>query len=100
MAWRDQIEETVNRETHAWDKQDVEIAPSVFHPDIVWPWPPTADSHDPENWVIAMGRFDRRRSEWTRLQSLRQGEDWKMTMNTGVLRYPVMQWKRAYVPAS
>jgi len=61
MAWRDQIEEIVNRETRAWDNQDVELLLSVFHPDMVWPWPPTADSHDPEDWVIAMGRFDRTR---------------------------------------
>jgi len=47
MAWRDQIEEIVNRETRAWDNQDVKLLLSVFHPDMVWPWPPTADSHDP-----------------------------------------------------
>jgi len=32
MAWRDQIEETVNRETQAWDKQDVELLQASFIP--------------------------------------------------------------------
>lgn len=61
MTLREQIEEIVNRETRAWDSQDVDLLLSVFHPHMVWPWPPTAGSHDPEDWVMAMGRLDRRR---------------------------------------
>jgi hypothetical protein len=51
MTLREQIEEIVNRETRAWDTQGVDLLLSVFHPDMVWPWPPTADSHDPEDWI-------------------------------------------------
>ncbi len=62
---RDEIVEIVNRETRAWDTKDVELLISVFHPDMVWPWPETAQSHDPVNWVMVMGRFDRDR--WKRV---------------------------------
>src|ERR671918_2875937 len=54
----EQIIEIINRETQAWDNQDIEKLMSLFHPDIVWPWPRTADSHDPMNWVLELGRFD------------------------------------------
>ncbi len=139
---REEIEEIVNRETRAWDTQNVELLLSVFHPDMVWPWPPTVDSHDPEDWVMVMGRFDRQRwgDSWRRLftthklihnhryirriQLSAEGDgafavvdidtlwrtdngetshwngrvckvyakldgEWKMTMHTGVLRYPI-----------
>jgi ketosteroid isomerase-like protein len=59
-----EIEEIVNRETRAWDTRDVELLLSVFHPDMVWPWPPSADAHDPALWVWGMGRYDRER--WMR----------------------------------
>jgi ketosteroid isomerase-like protein len=144
MTLREQIEEIVNRETRAWDSQDVDLLLSVFHPDMVWPWPPTADSHDPEDWIMTMGRFDRRRwgDSWRDLFSTyklvhnrrkicrieispegdgafavvdidtlwqaqdgttshwkgrvckvyaKVGDEWKMTMHTGVLRYPMKQ---------
>jgi ketosteroid isomerase-like protein len=144
MTLREQIEEIVNRETRAWDTQDVDLLLSIFHPDMVWPWPPTADCHDPEDWIMAMGRFDRQRwgDSWQALfatyrlvHNLRKirrieisaegdgafavvdidtlwraqdgttshwkgrvckvyarvGNDWKMTMHTGVLRYPMKQ---------
>jgi ketosteroid isomerase-like protein len=58
---REEIVEIVNRETRAWDTKDVELLLSVFHPDMVWPWPPTPDSHDPMDWVIVWGRYDRER---------------------------------------
>jgi len=44
---RKQIEEIVNRETRAWDSQDVDLLMTVFHPDMVWPWPRSPQSHDP-----------------------------------------------------
>jgi hypothetical protein len=47
MTLREQIEEIVNRETRAWDSQDADLLLSLFYPDMVWPWPPTADSDDP-----------------------------------------------------
>ena len=61
---RQQIEEIVNRETRAWDTQDVDLLMTVFHPDMVWPWPRTPQSHDPLDWVIEWGRHDDER--WQR----------------------------------
>ena len=58
---RDEIVEIVNRETRAWDTQDVDLLISVFHPDMVWPWPRTAQSHDPMDWEMVLGRCDRER---------------------------------------
>ena len=31
---------------------------TVWHPDMVWPWPPHARAHDPMDWVMVLGRFD------------------------------------------
>jgi ketosteroid isomerase-like protein len=56
-----EITEIVNRETRAWDTQDVNLLISVFHPDMVWPWPRTSKSHDPIDWVIPMGRYNKER---------------------------------------
>jgi ketosteroid isomerase-like protein len=53
-----EIEEMVNRETRAWDAQDAESLVGLFHPDMVWPWPPTPQAHDPADWVIEWGRYD------------------------------------------
>jgi len=56
-----EITEIVNRETKAWDTQDVNLLISVFHPDMVWPWPRTFNSHDPIDWVMELGRFNKER---------------------------------------
>ncbi len=56
-----EIQEIVDRETHAWDTQDVELLLGVFHPDMVWPWPPDPSAHDPISWVLMWGRYDRER---------------------------------------
>jgi ketosteroid isomerase-like protein len=56
-----QIQELVDCETGAWDARDAEALVAIFHPDMVWPWPPTAGAHDPIEWVFPMGRFDRQR---------------------------------------
>ena len=56
-----QIEEMVHRETRAWDTQDVELLMTLFHPDMVWPWPPHAGAHDPAEWVLVWGRYDAQR---------------------------------------
>jgi ketosteroid isomerase-like protein len=66
---RSQIEEIVNRETRAWDTQDVDLLMTVFHPDMVWPWPRTPQSHDPMDWVIEWGRYDddRWKGGWQKL---------------------------------
>src|SRR5437016_493889 len=60
-----QIEEMVHRETRAWDAQDADALVELFHPDMVWPWPPTAQSHDPIDWVMVLGHYDRER--WKKL---------------------------------
>jgi ketosteroid isomerase-like protein len=58
---RDQIQAMIDRETDAWNRQDAETLVGLFHPDMVWPWPPDPDSHDPESWVFPLGRYDRQR---------------------------------------
>lgn len=62
---RQEIEALVNLETQAWDSKNPDMFLSIIHPDMVWPWPPTADAHDPADWVFVMGRFHRER--WKRL---------------------------------
>jgi len=66
---RSQIEEIIDRETRAWNAQDLDLLLTVFHPDMVWPWPPHKDAHDPMEWVLEWGRFDeqRWRQGWQRL---------------------------------
>ena len=59
-----EIRALVDRETDAWNRQDAEALVSIFHPDMVWPWPPDAKAHDPALWVFPLGRFDRER--WKR----------------------------------
>lgn len=54
----EQIEELINRETRAWDTQDVDLLMSLLHPDMVWPWPKDNQAHDPMDWVIDWGRYD------------------------------------------
>ena len=56
-----EIVEIVNRETRAWDTKDVDLLITVFHPDMVWPWPSTSHAHDPADWVMVLGRFDTQR---------------------------------------
>jgi ketosteroid isomerase-like protein len=58
---RAEIQEMVDRETAAWDTQNAGALASLFHPDMVWPWPPDAGSHDPAGWVFPLGRYDRDR---------------------------------------
>jgi SnoaL-like domain len=59
-----EIHEIVARETLAWDTQDVDLLLSVFHTDMVWPWPSTYTSVDPVEWRLVLGRFDEQR--WRR----------------------------------
>lgn len=56
-----EIQEIIDRETRAWDTQDLDLLISVFHQDMVWPFPPDADAHDPVDWVFVLGRYDERR---------------------------------------
>jgi ketosteroid isomerase-like protein len=55
------IKEIVDRETRAWDTQDVNLLITIFHPDMVWPWPRTFQSHDPMDWIMVLGRFNKER---------------------------------------
>jgi ketosteroid isomerase-like protein len=63
---KSQIKEIVNRETKAWDTQDIDLLMSIFHPDMVWPWPKTPQSHNPIDWVLDIGRYNynRWRKAW------------------------------------
>lgn len=56
-----EIKEIVDRETRAWDTRDVNLLISIFHPDMVWPWPRTPQSHDPLDWEMVLGKFDKER---------------------------------------
>jgi ketosteroid isomerase-like protein len=58
MEPADAIREVVDRETRAWDTQDVELLLGIFHPDMVWVWPRDDRAHDPVDWVTRLGRFD------------------------------------------
>jgi ketosteroid isomerase-like protein len=64
-----EIEEMVHRETRAWDARDADALLAIFHPDMVWPWPPAPDAHDPALWVMELGRYDpvRWRKAWQEL---------------------------------
>jgi hypothetical protein len=63
------IQEMVDLETKGWDTKNPDFFLSMIHSDMVWPFPPTADAHDPIDWVFVMGRFDRERwrTDWQRL---------------------------------
>ena len=61
MSNQDEINEIINRETRAFDTKDVELFLSVIHPDMVWPWPPNSNAHDPLDWVLPWGRFNKQR---------------------------------------
>lgn len=61
MSIEAEIQEMVDRETRAWNAQDAAALADLFHPDMVWPWPPHTKAHDPADWVMFLGRFDRAR---------------------------------------
>jgi ketosteroid isomerase-like protein len=84
-----EIREIVNRETRAWDTKDVRLLLSVFHPDMVWPWPPTAQHHDPLDWVFWAGRYDYER--WSR--------NWQQLFDTHELVHNRREIKRVVVTA-
>ena len=64
-----EIVEIVNRETEAWNTQNIDKLITIFHPDMVWPWPKTSQSHDPLEWEFVLGRFnkDRWSKNWQEL---------------------------------
>jgi hypothetical protein len=65
-AVKQQIQALVDLETKGWNTKNPDIFMSMIHPDMVWPWPPTADAHDPMEWVFVLGHFDqdRWRKNW------------------------------------
>lgn len=64
-----EIRAIVDRETRAWNDRDADALVEIFHPDMVWPWPPGPHDHDPTGWVMEWGRYDRERwrEGWQRL---------------------------------
>jgi ketosteroid isomerase-like protein len=56
-----QIQLLIDLETEGWNTKNPEPFLSMIHPDMVWPWPPTAEAYDPVDWVFVLGRFDRER---------------------------------------
>jgi ketosteroid isomerase-like protein len=56
-----EIQAMVDQETAAWDRQDAEALVDLFHPDMVWPWPPHSGAHNPAEWVFPQGRYERSR---------------------------------------
>jgi len=61
MTAEKQIRALVDTETAAWNARDADALVALFHPDTVWPWPPNSAAHDPMQWVMPFGRFDRQR---------------------------------------
>lgn len=55
---KNEIKEIVDRETRAWNTQDVDLFLSIFHKDMVWPWPPDNKDHNPINWELTLGKFN------------------------------------------
>jgi hypothetical protein len=55
------IKEIIDRETKAWDTQNAQLLLSVFHKDMVWPWPVNNTDHDPTKWRMVLGRFNYQR---------------------------------------
>lgn len=54
-----QIQEMVDLETKGWDTKNPDLLLSMIDPDMAWPFPPTADAHDPIDGVFVMERFER-----------------------------------------
>lgn len=69
MNCKNEIIEIIDRETTAWNTKNVDLLISIFHKDMVWPWPPTNEHHDPIDWVLIQGRFNssRWRKGWLEL---------------------------------
>jgi ketosteroid isomerase-like protein len=82
-----EIREIVDRETKAWDTQDVDLLVSIFHPDMVWPWPITSVSHDPMDWELAMGKFNRER--WSK--------SWQSLFDTFRLKHNIREIKKIII---
>ncbi|GAC1399855.1 MAG: hypothetical protein NVSMB56_14970 [Pyrinomonadaceae bacterium] len=85
----EQIKEMVDRETRAWDTKDIKLLLSIFHPDMVWCWPPTANDHDPLTWIFWAGRYNYER--WTK--------NWQNLFDTHTLIHNRREIKRIVLTA-
>ena len=56
-----EIQEMIDMETRAWNEKDAEMLVSLFHPDMVWPWPKDQHAHNPKDWIFPMGKYNRER---------------------------------------
>jgi len=63
-----EIQEMIDRESRAFDTADTALMLSVYHPDMVWAWPPHSRAYDPMEWIMRMGRFNYDR--WFKLTEL------------------------------
>ena len=61
----EEIKEIIDRETHAWNTKNTNLLCSIFHTDMVWPWPKSENDHDPINWVLIWGKYNYHR--WSKL---------------------------------
>lgn len=82
-----EIKEIVDRETKAWDTQNVDLLISIFHPDMVWPFPKTSLSHDPMEWELVLGRFNK--EKWSR--------EWKTLFNNYILEHNIREIKKILI---
>ena len=53
-----EIEEIVYREGRAFQTLDADLMLTIFHPDMVWAWPPHSRAYDPMDWILRMGKFN------------------------------------------
>jgi ketosteroid isomerase-like protein len=90
MMIETEIQALVDKETAAWTDRDADTLVSLFHPDAVWPWPPTSAAHDPMEWVMPLGRFNRER--WKR--------SWEALFATHDLVHNVRTTRRIVVSGS
>lgn len=47
-----EIRKMVDKETLAWNTKDVSLLISLFHPDMVWPFPAHDNTHHPQDWIF------------------------------------------------
>ena|SRR5260221_14508927 len=53
-----EIREIVDRETKAWDTQDITSLMNIFHREMIWPWPTTLQPRDPMEQIFSAGSHD------------------------------------------
>jgi len=63
-----EIVEMVERESRAYDTADAKLMLTIYHPDMVWAWPPNEHAHDPMEWIMRVGRFNYDR--WLKMTQL------------------------------